>query len=223
MLLGRLLAPALALVLTATSFAGALAQVASPAAGTPAPENVAPPCAAAPRDVGEIVALWFTPSGTPAATPTGTAPFADLANLPEGVPADDATVQAITDTTRGWISCLLVYRQFARAVSYLTDHLLAQSGPDFANPAQDTAEEVRALLEGQIATPAAAAPGPLRMPPLAGPRRVRLLGENRAGAVWSLGGDKVYIVYQQQGGRWLIDDVIDVLEPAATPAATPAP
>jgi hypothetical protein len=61
------------------------------------------------------------------------------------------------------------------------------------------------------------------MPPLAGPRRVRLLGENRAGAVWSLGGDKVYIVYQQQDGRWLIDDVIDVLEPAATPAATPAP
>jgi len=192
--------------------------------GTPEPDIVLPRCTAEPRDIDAMLAVWFEPSGTPAATPSPVAPIADVQDIVEGGPVDDATVTAITDTTLEWLSCAEVAKQFARGASLVTDKLLAQLGPDITDPTQDSPEEVRALLEGQeAATPAPGSELQTSLPPVVGPRKPRLLDDGRVGAIWSFGGDRVFLVYQQQpDGRWLIDDVVDIIDVEGTPEATPA-
>ena len=192
--------------------------------GTPEPDMVIPRCTAEPRDIDAMIALWFEPSGTPAATPAPAPAIPDVDALVEGSPVDDATVAAITDTTLEWLSCVEVAGQYARGFSQVTDRLLAQFGPDFTDPTQDSPEEVRALLEGQLAaTPVPGAELATTLPPVVGPRKPRLLDDGRVGAIWSFGGDRVFLVYQQQeDGRWLIDDAVDILDPVGTPEATPA-
>jgi hypothetical protein len=190
---------------------------------TPGPSMTLPRCTAEPRDIDALVALWFEPSGTPAATPAPAPAITDAEALPEGSPVDDATVAAISETTYEWLSCMEVARQFARGFTFLTDRLLKQLGPDITDPTQDTPEEVRALLEAQLAaTPVPGVAVPTNLPPVIGPRKPRLLDDGRVGATWIFGGDRAYFIYQQQDdGRWLIDDLIDILEPAGTPEATP--
>ena len=82
---------------------------------------------------------------------------------------------------------------------------------------------MKALLEGQLAgTPIAGAEG-TQVPLIVGPRKPRLLDDGRVGAIWSLGGDRVFLIYkQQEDGSWLIDEAVDILEPVGTPEATPA-
>lgn len=191
--------------------------------GTPEPDMTLPLCTAEPRSIDEMVALWFDTTGTPAATPAMSAAVPDPEALPVGDHADDATVQAISDVTKEWLSCMEVAGQYARGFSLLSDQLLAQFGPDVTDPAQDTPEEVKALLEGQLAgTPIAGAEG-TQVPLIVGPRKPRLLEDGRVGAIWSLGGDRVFLVYkQQEDGSWLIDEAIDIMEPVGTPEATPA-
>jgi hypothetical protein len=193
----------------------AFAQEASPAAG----ETMA--CMAEPRDLDELVALWFVGEGTPAATPEMAEPVADEVDLPEGEPADDATMAAIDETTRGFVLCIEAEGKYAQGFSYATDDLAAQLGPDLSDPTQDTPEEVRALLEAQMAgTPTPGDEGTGVMPPLEGPIDARILEGGRAAAIWSFEGDQVFFVYEQQDdGRWLIDEAIDIVEDEATPAA----
>jgi hypothetical protein len=191
--------------------------------GTPEPDMTLPLCTAEPRDIDEMVALWFEASGTPAATPAMTAAVPDPEALPAGERADDATVEAISTVTKEWLACMEVAGQYARGFSLLSDQLLAQFGPDVTNPEQDTPEEVKALMEAQLAgTPIAGSQG-MQVPLIVGPRKPRLLDDGRVGAIWSLGGDRVFLVYkQQEDGSWLIDDAVDILEPVGTPEATPA-
>jgi hypothetical protein len=220
----RVTVPVVALAVAVVAVGGAVAaQDGTPTASTPVAGAVA--CTAEPRDTDEILALWFDPSGAPAVTPTVSPPIADDAS-PRGRRADEATVAAITETTVGWIACIEVAGQYARGFSFVTDDLLAQFGPDVSNPAQDSPEEIRAALDTQLqATPVAGAEG-RRMPALAGPRKVRMMDDGRGAPGGSLGGDKVQLIYELVGDRWLIDEAIDIIEatgtPAATPAATPA-
>lgn len=191
--------------------------------GTPEPDMTLPLCTAEPRDIDEMIALWFDASGTPAATPAMSAPVLDPEALPEGVRVDDATVTAISDVTKEWLSCMEVAGQYARGFSLLSDQLLAQFAPDLTDPAQDTPEEVKARLEGQLAGTPIAGTETIRVPLVVGPRKPRLLDDGRVGAIWSLGGDRVYLVYkQQEDGSWLIDEAADIIEPVGTPEATPA-
>jgi hypothetical protein len=192
--------------------------------GTPEPDMTLPLCTAEPRDIDEMVALWFETSGTPAATPAMSASVPDPEALPVGDRVDDATLDAISNVTKEWLSCMEVAGQYARGFSLLSDQLLAQFGPDISNPEQDTPEEVKALLEAQMAgTPIAGAEGMAQVPLIVGPRKPRLLDDGRVGAIWSLGGDRVFLVYkQQEDGSWLIDEAVDILEPVGTPEATPA-
>jgi len=216
------------LVTSSVTSGGVSAQEASPAAGTPFPEPTA--CTAEPLDIDSMLALWFDPAGTPMATPAIATPLSGDADLPQGTRADVATEVAITETTLNWIYCIEVAGEYARGFSYLTDNLLAQFGPDVTNPGQDTPEEVRAALEGQlIGTPI---PGDItlaRMPAMAGPRRIRLLDDGRVSALWSFSGDRVVFIYALQDDRWLIDEAIDLIDMQGTPtagtpaAATPAP
>jgi hypothetical protein len=198
------------------------AQDATPDAGAAQAGPTA--CTAEPRDIDAMLALWFDPAGGPVATPAQSAPVTDEATLPQGEKVDEQTEAAITEATENFIYCLEVAGQNARGFSFVTDNLLAQFGPDLANPAQDTPDEVRAALQQQLAgTPIAGVALSPRMPPLAGPRKPRLLEDGRVGAIWALVGNRVFIIYAREGDRWLIDDVIDIIEPPATPAATPAP
>jgi hypothetical protein len=192
---------------------------------TPAPRVPVPPCTAEPRPLDQLLALWFDAAGTPLATPPSAPPIVDLATLPAGERPDDATMAAITETTQNWYSCLGAYAQLARAASFTTDHFISQFGPDLTNQEQDSAQEVQALLEAQLAATPVAAPeqGEL-LSPLVGPRRARVLDDGRIGAIWALHGQRYFFIYKQVDGKWLIDDAITIAEPAGTPvAATPTP
>ena len=178
-------------------------------------------CAAEPRDTDELLALWFVGEGTPAATPAMAAPIEDMADLPAGEAADEATVAALIETTRGFLACILVTGEYARSFGYVTDDLAVQLGPDLSDPNQDTPEEIRARLEGQLAgTPIPDEEPSGEMPEIVGPLEARILEGGRAAAIWTVAGDQVFLVYEQQDDRWLIDEIIDIQEQGA--AATPA-
>jgi hypothetical protein len=199
-----------------------LAQDATPAAGADA---MPASCDAEPRDIDELVALWFDESGNAAATPTASMTIEDEASLPDGSKPEDADVAEIDATTRQWLYCINIAGQYARGFNLMTDKLVSQFGPDTTNPAQDTPEEVRALLEAQdAATPVPGTEDQLRLPALAGPRKPRLLEDGRIGAIWSIGGDRVFIMYKNEDGKWLVDEVLDVVDPVeGTPTADATP
>lgn len=201
-----------------------LAQDATPAGGSDAQPTS---CDAEPRDLDELMALWFDASGNAAATPAAAMMIEDEATLPDGSKPEDADIAAIEETTRQWLYCMNVAGEYARGFNLMTDNLVSQYGPDITNPAQDTPEEARALLEAQsAATPVAGTEGQLRLPALAGPRKARLLEDGRIAAIWSIGGDRVFLMYKNEDGTWLIDEVADLADPVeGTPTAdaTPAP
>lgn len=194
---------------------------------TPAPDASAKPasCDAEPRDLDELVALWFDESGNVAATPAVAMTIEDEATLPDGPKPEDADVTAIDETTRQWLYCIDIAGQYARGFNLMTDNLASQFGPDTTNPDQDTPEEVRALLEAQAAgTPVAGTEGQVRMPALAGPRKPRTLEDGRIGAIWSIGGDRVFLMYKNEDGTWLIDEAVDLADPVeGTPTAEATP
>lgn len=219
----RLIMPACAIVGTLVVPISSGAQEATPEA-TPAARALIEPCTAEPRNLDALLALWFGPAGEPLATPAPAEPITDTATLPEGSRADEATIQAITETTQSWISCMEYSSQPVRGFSYMTDNFLAQFGPDLADPTQDSADEVRAALETQFVGTPVAPPSGQVISPLVGPRRARMLDDGRVGAIWSLGGNRFFFLYTQVDSRWLIDDAIDILETEGTPVAgTPTP
>jgi hypothetical protein len=197
----------------------AVAQDASPAAGAGGTA-----CTTEPRDVGELISFYFSPEGTPLATPTATTVKSE-AQLPQGEPVDPAVEEAVNATVTELIACFDA-GQYARAFALMTDDMARQFGPDVSNPNEDTPEEVRALLEAQLAgTPVVDEPGMEQgaSTDVGRGRDIRLLDDGRVGGVWTIGGDAVFIVLEHQAGRWLIDDVIDVPENDVATSGTPAP
>jgi hypothetical protein len=77
----------------------AVAQDASPAAGA----NGAA-CTVEPREVDELVDLYFGSEGTPLATPSATAVDSE-AELPQGEPVDPALEEAVNSTVTELIAC----------------------------------------------------------------------------------------------------------------------
>jgi hypothetical protein len=210
--LGRLLA-ASALVAT---FGLSLGRAA--AAQTPAASPVGPvACAVAPRPIDQLVALWFAASGTPIATPLPSSPVAGIAHLPQGAPADPATVAAVSRTLAEIDDCFAT-NQYARAFALMSDRLVLQFGPDLTNPNENTAEKVRALLAAQLATPASGTPTAAG-PSISAPRDVRMLPDGRVGGLVSDSSGTFFAVFAQQNGQWRLDDLIPVAGAAATPTA----
>lgn len=217
------------LYILATAFAtlpmtGAVsAQEASPAAGSPTGELIT--CTAEPRDVDELLALWYDEAGAPLATPTMSEPIEENAAPPEGEAADEATVMAITEVTQEWIYCVEAVGQHVRAFDLMTDDFASQFGPDRSDGQSAPIDEVRSVLEAQIIGTPTAGPEVDRIPGMAGPRKATLLDDGRVAAIWSFGGDKILFFYEQQGDRWLIDETINLIEAADEPEAdaTPAP
>ena len=212
------LALSLSLVLPLSS----LAQDATPASGS---SNTPVSCDAEPRAIEELVSLWFDESGAPAATPAVAMQMMDEASLPDGAKPDEADLAQIDEVTRQFVYCMNIAGQYARGLNLVTDTLASQGGPDTTNPDLDTPEEVQALLEGQLAgTPIPGSATAARLPALAGPRKPRLLEDGRVGAIWSIGGDRIFILYKNEDGKWLIDEEIDLIDPVAgTPTADATP
>lgn len=199
-----LLAPA-AFALIPLLPAAAAAQPATPTAGV---GPVAVVCTVEPRPVPEIVGLFFDPAGTPVATPSPAAPIPSEDALPAGEPVDEETAAAIDATLRQWIVCL-GEGQTARGYALMTEEFAAEFGPNLANPAEDTAAEVAALLEAQLAVPpsAGATDG---LPGLVGPRNAEILEDGRAAGIWEDEQGLAHVVFEQQDGRWLIDALSEI-------------
>ena len=179
----------------------AYAQEASPAAG-------AAVCDEEPRDVEELVGFYFSPEGTPLATPTMST-VDDESELPTGEAVDAETEAEVSAVVAELVACFET-GQFARAFSLMTEDLVRQTGPDTSSPNEDTPEEVRALLEEQIA----GAPDEERAgtTDAGAGRDLRLLDGGRVGGVWTIDGDAAFIVFEEEDGRWLVDEVIDISE-----------
>jgi hypothetical protein len=196
---------------------GVTAQNASPAAG-----GTLPACTAEPRSVDELVGFFFGPGGEPLATPLPADPVASEADLPQGDPADAETEADIDATVREFLACFPA-GQYARGFALLTDEAVREFGPDLSDPTEDTAGEVRSLLESQLAgTPAPAEEEMADAPQVEGPCEARVLDDGRAGAVWTIESAPIFLILEeQQDGRWLIDAFIAILDGDAA-EATPA-
>jgi len=200
-----------------TTVMPAVAQEASPTAGA----NGAG-CAVEPRDIDELIGFYFGSEGTPLATPAGTTVDSE-AELPQGEPVEPVVEEAVNATVTELIACFDA-GQYARAFALMTDDLARQFGPDVSSPDQDTPEEVRALLEAQLAgTPVADEPGMEQgaSTDVGQGRDIRVLDGGRVGGVWAIEGDAVFIVLEQQDDRWLMDELIDIVEDGAAMSGTP--
>src|SRR5215208_2237961 len=209
-------------VLAATALVAVMpvsAQDASPAAGASGPA-----CTVEPRDVDELIGFYFGAEGTPLATPSA-AMFESEAELPQGEPVDPAVEEAVNATVTELIACFDA-GQYARAFALMTDDLVRQSGPDLSSPDEDTPEEVRTLLEAQLAgTPVADEPGMEQgaSTDVGQGREIRVLEGGRVGGVWTIESDAAFIVLEQQDDHWLVDEVIDIVEDDAAMSGTLTP
>jgi hypothetical protein len=200
-----------------TAVMPAVAQDASPAAGAGGAA-----CTAEPRDIDELVDLFFGSGGTPLATPASVS-FDSEAELPQGEPVDPAVDEAVNATVTGLIACF-DEGQYARAFGLMTDDMARQMSPDPSSPDESTPEEVQALLEAQLAsTPVADEPGMEQggSTDIGRGRDIRVLEGGRVGGIWTIESDAAFIVLEQQDDQWLVDEVIDIVEDNATMSGTP--
>jgi ketosteroid isomerase-like protein len=203
----RLAASSLAVILTAFMVAPVAAQDATPGAGAMAfPINPDPAaCQVEPRATDELLALWYTPEGSPvpAATPTWGAQTTSL-TLTVGPPADEATRSEVVSAVSEIFACFAA-GDFVRATALFTDDLVRSFGGEPGT----TIEDARAFLE---ATPAAGMEGDGEETVIA-ITDVMDLGDGRIGAfvVDESGGelDTVYAIFEREGDRLLVDEIID--------------
>ncbi len=200
--MNRLVALVVALLSFALVGSGAiLAQEATPEAGadpfplTPGPAK----CQVEPRSPDELIEIWFGEEGSPEATEAAT----ESVTIPVGPPADEETVAGVIATVDEVFSCFAA-GDFARATALFTEDLTRTFGPEPGTPE----EEVRAFLE---ATPEAGAAGEAGV--IVAISDVMLLEDGRVGAfvVDRTEGrlSTVYAIFEQQGDRWLADEVIE--------------
>jgi hypothetical protein len=203
----RLAALSFTLALTVGVGTPIAAQEATPTASadafplTPDPDA----CQVEPRSTDELLALWYTPEGSPvpAATPTWGAQTTSL-TLPVGPPADEATMSEVVSAVNEIFNCFAA-GDFARATSLFTEDLVRSFGGEPGT----TAEDARAFLE---APPAAGMEGDEEEIVIA-VTDVMDVGDGRVGAfvVDRTGGElsTVYVIFVREEGRLLADEVFE--------------
>jgi hypothetical protein len=188
----------------------AVATGVAPAAGStpvvPAPAE----CQVAPRSLASLQALVGTPPAAP--WPSDVPSEADL---PQGPPADLATVAAIEAVAREYVACVNAW-DLPRLLGLTTDNyarrFVAAEGP------------ITAEVYAAMSTPYPTEPA-WRVELLA-VRDARVLADGRVGAVLVVRHphpefDSISVtlfLFARVGDRWLVDDAIAVV-PAGTPAA----
>ena len=178
---------------------------------TPAGEAGTVACMVEPRPIDELLTVWYGTDDTLEAAPPEDTPTITEAELPTGHPADEATVEAVDAVVREWIACSDLF-QLARMTTLMTDEAVRAFGPREG----DTRDQMQALLEEQTAaTPEAGQTG---VTVLEAPRDVRVLDDGRVGGIWAVEGEAAFIILEQQGDRWLLDELFAVV-PGGTPVA----
>jgi len=221
--MARLLAAVVMLgALTLIGPAGALAQDATPAATA----GVAPDpaeCRTEPISADELIALWFpeNESGTPVPATRAVSPPMDNLPLPLGEPADAATVAGVVATVRELYACQNLGEN-GRFFAFFTDDALRGFGP----PPEFGLADMPAILTG-LPEPVPAA------------ERVRLLAvtdvsvmaDGRIGAIVISddppippeGPQTTLVLFVEEGGRWLIDELVLFTAAEEVNGGTPAP
>lgn len=155
-------------------------------------------CAVEPRSIGEIEALVST-SGTPQAEDG--VPSWVIDKVPLGSPADDATVEEVTNAVLELTACVLA-RDFLREYALLTDEFVLEiaGGTD-------------SFVENLQATPIGDEPVNPDLH-VAVIQDVTRLDDGRVSAIVTLGGIEdshpapgrtFLMIFVEQKGRWLLD------------------
>ena len=196
--------------LVALVLGGLAAEPAGGQGATPAAGQVVDPsaCRVEPRTAESLQQLAATPAAAQS-TPGGTAASPTVFVMPEGQPADEATVAAITATYQELVACLNA-GDYLRAYALYSDAYLRRNfGP----------EAIAAI---------AATPAPVeasRRVAFAGVREARVLQDGRVGAVVQVtgpdggGGVAGFSVFARVGERWLVDEERVAEAGQGTPAA----
>lgn len=178
---------------------GVVAQDATPAPLPATPTAVE--CRVAPRAPVEIVASEASPEPWPQVRDEG--------GLPDGEPADEALVAAVTAVERELLACLNA-GETPRALALLTDESV-----------------LRWLGVGSVGELVLGLPGYAAIT-LRAVRDVRRLPDGRVGAVveWGLSREAgfqdqvLFHVYRRVGDRWLLDEEVTFAVPGTPTAGT---
>ena len=170
-------------------------------------------CTVDPRDPEALLDLWFPAGATPGAA-VGTQEQPAEVTIPLGEPLgpDETVVTGITLTVQEVLACFSA-GDFPRALALFTDDLVMSFGP---GPGE-TREDVAGFLDATPAPEPGAAPAELLAI-----TNVMLLEDGRVGAFvvdrQVLGETAVtgtvFVIFEQGGDRWLVDEVIEFPLPA---------
>ncbi|HYH11567.1 MAG TPA: hypothetical protein VD789_04350 [Thermomicrobiales bacterium] len=211
----------LGLVTMLTMASATTAQEATPAGVSPDADQ----CTFEPRTIEDMQALFGTPApeGAGEATSIVQATPADF-TLPEGEPADEATVEEITAVIHGVAACYNAGDYLAGFGGVTDEFLVSQVG--------------RSLFDEDFVAAMSAEPVPLdeeMQTVVLGVREVTVLEDGRVAALFDYHGPSPQVegingvetdlfIFRNVDGQWLLDESIENLEGTYGPEgiATPA-
>jgi hypothetical protein len=196
--MGRVgIAAALCLIWLAPG-SGAAAQNATPIGSAPVCVAVATPA---------VDAVMQEAYGTviPAGTPDTVPPIA-AETLPQGEPANAEMVAAADQVVQTWLSCYLSNEPLA-VLALQSD----QMDREFVGQYGQNPDAFQNMLDTDVqSTPVPLDPETV----ISAGHDIRVLDDGRIGGIWSLDGDAAFILLTQEDGRWVLDDIIDIIDEA---------
>ena len=139
--------------------------------------------------------------------------------LPEGEPADEATIAAITATAQNWVACVNS-GQYLKLLSLFSDEWLYL---EYSDPPL-TKEQIADLSATPVVVPRKLYGS------LVAVRDVRVLPDGRVAALVETdypeeppeGVEVDFLVFVQRDGQWFIDDLVEDLEDQYPPTSEPS-
>ena len=162
-------------------------------------------CTIEPRTVSSVLALLGTPSATLGPVDGTPASAASTVIIPVGLPANPDIETSISATVYELQACFNA-GDFRRAFALVTDDFLR----DFAEKGSLTAQDIAFFVAEPTPTPIEDRPLLLAV------TDVSVLRGGRVGAFVVTdspftGPDTVYMIFTQQGDRWLVDEIVEFL------------
>ena len=178
------------------------AQEATPGVGLGVPDPSE--CTVEPRPFAFFEQFLGTPLAEPAEEPA--TPAADF-QMPEGSPADAATVAAVTETVHHLLACLNAGDVFLRFGAFFTDDYFRREFERYGPIPEDELAFLMATPQPLAAEFRAA---------LLAVVEVRELPDDRVAGLFDVrdpfaagtGPSRFYWVFAEQDGRWLIDEQV---------------